>query len=437
MSSHTIRVNQYRDGSVEHVNISFIDATHNITYGNGLSIGSGVQDETLLSAQRISSSPSTYSYTDYVVSDQQFQAALAAAKAADGLGNYAVGLSNNSVDFANEILKIIGLGEWAISSILVPGSDAAIYAGIVQQLSENEYFNVEESHLQDPLFSDATMLDLIRFGESAKFLDFTIGDPFYWGFPDPDALADWHLQRMHLIAPRLGMDMDWADLDDKVMQGVASPIVIDLNGDGVKTISYAASQVLFDIDGDGIKDKTAWATGEDAFLAIDKNGNGKIDGVGELFGGLAHGEGFAKLQTFDSNNDGVVNALDAEFGKLLLWKDANLDGVTDEGELTSLAEQGVTSLGLQYEDQNVYDANGNLHGETATAIVNGSAVDMSDIYFKYRRYAGATEEELELVRQAQLLTSTMAGFGATSGSEGLAFRPTIDSLLPNATYPGA
>ena len=59
-------------------------------------------------------------------------------------------------------------------------------------------------------------------------------------------------------------------------------------------------------------------TGGDAFLAIDRNGNGSIDDGTELFGdqnGAAHG--FAELAKFDSNHDGVINAQDDDFDKLL------------------------------------------------------------------------------------------------------------------------
>jgi hypothetical protein len=85
----------------------------------------------------------------------------------------------------------------------------------------------------------------------------------------------------------------------------------------------------------------------DAFLAIDKNGNGKIDSRAELFvGGV--GQGFAKLESFDSNRDGLVNAQDARFSKLKVWQDKNSNGITDCNELFSLSDIGIVSLKVNW-----------------------------------------------------------------------------------------
>ena len=71
--------------------------------------------------------------------------------------------------------------------------------------------------------------------------------------------------------------------DTEAATKVKSPLVIDLNGDGIST--YAIKNgVYFDIDSDGFAEKTAWINSKDAFLAIDRNGNGIIDNASELFG---------------------------------------------------------------------------------------------------------------------------------------------------------
>jgi len=141
--------------------------------------------------------------------------------------------------------------------------------------------------------------------------------------------------------------------------------------------------VLFDIDGDGIKDRSAWISGQDALLAIDSNENGQIDGVHELFGGLSRGDGYAKLADLDSNGDGFVNADDQHYASLKVWQDTNMDGLTDEGEMSSAAVAGLNSISLEYQSKDIYQ-NNNLIGEISDAVVNGKTVEAADIYFKFK-----------------------------------------------------
>ena len=159
-----------------------------------------------------------------------------------------------------------------------------------------------------------------------------------------------------------------------------TPIALDLNGDGIQTLSIDEG-VEFDLLNTGTKVNTGWLSGEDALLAVDNNGNGVIDDRSELFGG-AVGEGFAKLSTFDSNDDGLVNADDANFGLLQVWQDANENGVTDTGELVAL-EGTVAALSTDYTNVFELDAQGNIHGETSSATLqNGTNIDLVDIYFQ-------------------------------------------------------
>ena len=118
---------------------------------------------------------------------------------------------------------------------------------------------------------------------------------------------------------------------------LASPIILDLNGDGVQTLDINATNGRFDLLNTGNAIRSGWISKEDAFLAIDSNGNGKIDDRSELFGGEV-GEGFAKLASFDSNGDGSVDKNDQRFAELRLWQDRDSDHETDIGELASLAE---------------------------------------------------------------------------------------------------
>ena len=115
---------------------------------------------------------------------------------------------------------------------------------------------------------------------------------------------------------------------------------------------------------------------------MDRNGNGKIDDISELFGGAKQGAGFSQLASYDSNHDGVVDASDAAFGDLRIWQDANGNHQTDDGELMSLAQAGVVSLKVDYVVLPFVDGQGNLHLERSSAtLANGHVTDMTDVYF--------------------------------------------------------
>src|SRR5262249_32882137 len=128
-----------------------------------------------------------------------------------------------------------------------------------------------------------------------------------------------------------------------------SPLVLDLDGDGVR-LSSLDTGVAFDLLGTGEKVQTAWTRGDDALLAIDWNKNGVIDGATELFGnatfGHEHEDGFRALAELDLNGDGRVDAKDPAFAELVVWRDANQDGVSRASELLPLRDAGVRAIDL-------------------------------------------------------------------------------------------
>ncbi|MCA3586398.1 MAG: hypothetical protein IOD03_22390, partial [Methylocystis sp.] len=68
-------------------------------------------------------------------------------------------------------------------------------------------------------------------------------------------------------------------------EGVDDPLMLDLDGDGIETGSLSQSSAFFDMDGDGFAEKTAWVDADDGLLALDRDGDGRINDSGELFGG--------------------------------------------------------------------------------------------------------------------------------------------------------
>lgn len=146
-------------------------------------------------------------------------------------------------------------------------------------------------------------------------------------------------------------------------QQKTDPLALDLDGDGRVSLSSADRGVVFDIDGDGRKEQTAFVSGSDGFLALDRNGNGSIDSGSELFGdqnGAANG--YLELAKFDDNQDGLIDEQDGVYRDLLvLHRGADGNFVTQ-----TLAETGVKAIGVTFQETFAPAENGNAVAQTGS-----------------------------------------------------------------------
>jgi hypothetical protein len=198
----------------------------------------------------------------------------------------------------------------------------------------------------------------------------------------------------------------------------SSPLVLDLDGDGLELSPLDGSGIHFDHDVNQYAELTGWVSPDDGFLVYDRNANGTIDDGTEVFGDNTPinggtetaADGFAALAEFDTNANGVIDASDTQYSDLRVWRDLNQDGLSTTDELKTLSDHNIVSI-----DLNAQSSSQTINGHSVPLVStftrsDGSSGDIGDVFFEVdkrnTRYIGDYELKFEA-----LLLPKARGYG--------------------------
>ena len=218
-----------------------------------------------------------------------------------------------------------------------------------------------------------------------------------------------HIPLGDLIPPGSGSP------DMKPGENASCPLIIDMDGNGIKTISINKN-VFFDLDNNLFAESTGWVDKGDAFLVWDRDNNGVIDSGNELFGNhtrLSSGKkaenGFAALAELDSNQDNIFDEKDEAWFKLQLWFDRNQNGISEAGELVKLSESGIKSINLSYNNTDHIDESGNHHRQrSSVSWKDGRKSEIADVWFDVNTAKAYSREEITISDEIKSMPNVIA-----------------------------
>jgi hypothetical protein len=116
------------------------------------------------------------------------------------------------------------------------------------------------------------------------------------------------------------------------------PLVINFDGTGAQ---LSSTRFAFDIDADGRSENIPLLASGSGYLALDRNGDGKINSGAELLGARS-GDGFADLSAQDSDGNGWIDENDSLYDQLRVWSPDSNGG----GTLETLKQRNVGAVSV-------------------------------------------------------------------------------------------
>ncbi len=222
-----------------------------------------------------------------------------------------------------------------------------------------------------------------------------------------------------------------------INQWGGDPLVLDLDGDGVELTNVETAPFAFDMNADGTLDRTGWVGGGDGLLVMDRNANGVIDDIRELFSEYFSPGSQGSLEalaTLDENKDHRIDQHDSRFGELRVW--------TSEGNLVDLDHENISALIL---DAATTPEGTGLAGNTITGLAGFEKVDgttgiMAEIRFAHESGTGTPPEattqasEMDAATFDQKFMETMTLFSdGPVGSDVGSTPPPLDPFMQGTT----
>lgn len=170
------------------------------------------------------------------------------------------------------------------------------------------------------------------------------------------------------------------------------------------------------------RERSAWVGGKEGFLVRDLNGDGVINDRREMFGNvLGFANGFDHLAALDGDGSGRLDGKDEAWADLRVWIDANTDGVTDRGELRTLAQLGITSIDVRAAE--VHETiEGQWISHRASFTRGGKTRSIADVWFQTAGLSGGRKVALPAAPYAAPATLLATPGGASP------FRAPVDPL---------
>jgi hypothetical protein len=180
-----------------------------------------------------------------------------------------------------------------------------------------------------------------------------------------------------------------------------SPVILDLDGNGIDITPLKLSLASFDMDGEAGREHTAWAGNNDGLLAIDLGAGGKpgpdgvIDQTAEIvftqWSPGATSDMAALREVFDTNHNGSLDHGDARWSEFRVWQDANGDGVSQAGEVKTLDAWGIASIGLEPAGPARLFSDGSaIQGFSSFTRTDGTTGAAGDVSLAYQHGAADT-----------------------------------------------